>query len=173
MERVATRGLSSMYLFNEMSRGLSKEQAGYEVRRSSLSYGDAVDHWQNGGGMDVRVPLSSIDLSQVSTAADFPLGVGSTVVVNLIGRMGTNPSDQLVYGNVTLKLVAPGVVEAGLGYDRYNFDIKSWTSDTVGRNLATLAGSAANSIAATVRNLTLRPGNSFFIQLDGQGKIGP
>jgi RHS repeat-associated protein len=160
------------YLFNELSHGISKEQAGYEVRRGRLSYHEAVDQWQNGGGMDVRVPLLSLDLSQIS-AADFPLGVGSTVVVNLSGRMGTNLSDQLVYGNVTLKLVAPGVVEAGLGYDRYNFDIKPWTRETVYRNLATLVGSAENSIAATARNLTLSPGRAFFIQLDGQAKIGP
>jgi RHS repeat-associated protein len=49
------------YLFNELSNGFSKEQAGYEVRMSGLSYGEAVDHWTNGAGMDVRVPLSSLD----------------------------------------------------------------------------------------------------------------
>jgi hypothetical protein len=160
------------YLFNELSHGISKEQAGYEARRGSLSYGEAVDHWQNGLGMDVRVPLSSLDLSQI-TDADFSKGIGSTAVVNLSGRLGTNVSDQLVYGNITLKLVAPGVVEAALGYDRYNFDIKPWSRDTVGRNLATIAGSTANSTSATVRNVTLRPGNSFFIQLDGRATIGP
>jgi len=159
------------YLFNELSKGISKEQAGYEVRRGSLSYGEAVDHWQNGLGMDVRVPLSSLDLSQI-TEADFPKGIGSIVVVNLSGRLGTNVSDQLVYGNITLKLVAPGVVEAALGYDRYNFDIKPWRDDTVGRNLATIAGSAANSTFAMVRNFTIRSGNSFFIQLDGRATIG-
>ena len=160
------------YLFNELSHGFTKEQAGYEVRRNQLSYGDAVDHWQNGGGIDVRVPLASLDLSQV-TAANFPDGLGSITVVQLSGRAGTNVSDQLVYGNVTLRLVAPGVVEAGLGYDRYNFNMQPLTSETFSRNVATFLGGVANSTAATLRNFTLQPGTAFFIQLDGQAKIGP
>lgn len=123
--------------------------------------------------MDVRVPLSSLDLSQVSTAGDFPKGVGSEAVIQLSGRIRTAPSDQLVYGNITLKLVAPGVVEAALGYDRYNFDLKPWTAKTFGRNVATLLGGGINQNAAATRNWTLTPGKSFFIQLDGQAKIGP
>ena len=157
------------YLFNELSRGFTKEQAGYEIRRDRLSYFDAVDHWQTGGGVDVRVPLSSLDLSQL-TVADFPRGVGSTRSIQLSGRAGTALDTQLVYGHVTLTLVAPGVVEAG--YDRYNFNIQPWSSETAGRNAATWLGGAANSTVATLRHQTLAPGRSFFIQLDGQAKIG-
>jgi len=158
------------YLFNELSHGITKEQAGYEVRKGGLSYFDAVDQWQTGGGVDVRVPLSSLDLSQV-TDADFPRGVGQTRSLQLSGRAGTALDTQLVYGHVTLTLVAPGVVQAG--YDRYNFDIQPWSSETFGRNVATMGGGAVNSISATARHGTLSPGRSFFIQLDGQAKIGP
>lgn len=160
------------YLFNELLHQKNgKYLSGYETSRDRLSYFDAVDQWQNGGGMDVRVPLSSLDLTMV-TDADFPKGVGSSAVIQLSGRAGTNLSDQLVYGNVTLKLVAPGVVEAALGYDRYNFDIKPWTTETFGRNAATLYGGVVNQQWGAIRNLTAQPGKSFFIQLDGQAKIG-
>jgi RHS repeat-associated protein len=158
------------YIFNELSRGITKEQAGYEVRRDRLSYFDAVDHWQTGGGVDVRVPLSSIDLSQV-TDADFPKGVGQTRSIQLSGRASTAWDTQFVYGHVTLTLVAPGVVQAG--YDRYNFNMQPWSSETFGRNVGTMGGGATNSIAAAARHGTFSPGRSFFIQLDGQAKIGP
>lgn len=163
-------GYSVEYLFNELPLGITKEQAGYEIRKDGLSYFDAVDHWQTGGGLDVRVPLSSLDLSQV-TDADFPKGVGQTRALQLSGRAGTALDTQSVYGNVTLTLIAPGVVQAG--YDRYNFNIQSWSSETFRRNVATMGGGVVNSIAATARHGTLSPGRSFFIQLDGQAKIGP
>ncbi|TXT33701.1 MAG: hypothetical protein FD135_5444, partial [Comamonadaceae bacterium] len=156
------------YLFNELQHS-TKEQAGYEVRKASLSYGDAVDQWANGGGMDVRVPLSSLDLSSVRTA-DFA-GVGDQRVFNLSGNVSTRLSDQLVYGNVTLKLVAPGLVEAGLGYDRYNFDMKPLTVSTLSRNVATGVGSMVNSVANTIRNPGSGSGTPFFIQLDGRARI--
>ena len=159
------------YLFNELSHGLSKEQAGYEVKKPSLTYGEAVDHWADGGGTDVRVPLSSLDLSSVRTS-DFA-GVGDQRVFNLSGNAGTRLTDQLVYGNVTLKLVAPGVVTAG--YDRYNFDIKTLTTsnamEVLPRNAATWIGGVANSVASTVRNPTSGTGSAFYIQLDGRARI--
>lgn len=159
------------YLFNELSLGITKEQAGYEVRKTGLSYGDAVDHWANGGGMDVRVPLSSLDLSSVRTA-DFGK-IGDEKVFNLSGNLVTHPSDQLVYGNVTLKLVARGVVQAG--YDRYNFNMQRLTTqnaiEVVPRNVATFLGGVANSVAGTVRNPLSGPGRQFFIQLDGKAQI--
>lgn len=136
-----------------------------------MSYGEAVDHWANGGGVDVRVPLSSLDLSSVRTA-DFS-GVGDQRAFNLSGNFVTRLSDQLVYGNVTLKLIAPGVVEAG--YDRYNFDLKALTTanakEVLPRNVATSIGGAVNSFASTVRNPGAGPGTPFFIQLDGKARI--
>jgi hypothetical protein len=162
------------YVFNELSHGISKQQAGYEISKSRLTFFEAVGHWQHGGGIDIRVPLDALDLSQV-TMADFPRGVGSTEVINLSGRSGTSLNDQLVYGNITLKLVAPNVVEAVLGYDRYNFDIKPWSADTWRRNVATALGLGVNQ---TVGSLTqqgqgLRPvtGQGFFIQIDGRAPI--
>jgi hypothetical protein len=157
------------YLFNQLAHGFSKEQAGYEVRKASLSYGDDVDQWANGGGMDVRVPLSSLDLSSVRTS-DFA-GVGDQRVFNLSGNVSTRLSDQLVYGNVTLKLVAPGLVEAGLGYDRYNFDMKPLTVSTLPRNVATGVGSIVNSATSIIRNPGSGSGTPFFIQLDGRAGI--
>ena len=121
--------------------------------------------------MDVRVPLSSLDLSSVRTD-DFA-GVGDQRVFNLSGSASTRLSDQLVYGNVTLKFVAPGVVTAG--YDRYNFDIKPLTTsnaiEVLPRNAATWIGGTVNSLASTVRNPTSGAGTSYFIQLDGKAKI--
>jgi hypothetical protein len=165
---VGTGSWATLYLFNELMHQTKKAQQGYEERRSGLSYFDAVDHWQNGGGTDIRVPLSSLDLSGV-TSADFPKGMNYPTVVQLSGRIGTDMSTQTVYGNVTLTLIAPGIVTAG--YDRYNFDIQGELK-SVGRDVATALGGVVNSAAATVRNLTLAPGRSFFIQLDGSAKIG-
>jgi hypothetical protein len=157
------------YVFNELQHRFTKEQAGYEVRKPYLSYADAVDHWANGGGMDVRVPLSSLDLSSVKTT-DFKK-LGDSVRFNLSGNINTRLDDQLVYGNVTLMLVAPGIVEAPLGYDRYNFDMKPWRMSTFGRNVATGIGSIVNSMMGTIRNPSASEGLPFYIQLDGRAGI--
>lgn len=62
------------YLFNELSHGLSKEQAGYERRMSRLGFADAVDQWATGYGMDIRVPIDSFDLRVASPSASWREG---------------------------------------------------------------------------------------------------
>ena len=161
------------YLFNELLHASGgKAASGYETKKTNLSYSDAVEQWATGGGMDVCVPLSSLDLSSVSTA-DFA-GVGHTKAFNLSGNATTNLSDQLTFGNVTLTLVSPGVVSAG--YDQYNFDLKPLTLDTLPRNVATFIGGQVNDLVSNTKNLLAGKlfagkGQSFFIQLDGQAKI--
>jgi hypothetical protein len=158
------------YLFNELSAGISKQQAGYEVSKSRLTWLEAVEYWKAGSGADLRVPLASIDLSQV-TAADFPGGVGSERVIDLSSKSGTNLNDRIVYGNITLRLVGPNLVEAA--FDRFNFDIKDWNSDTWKRNVATIAGAWTRAATAGLQSPGAAPGGSnFFIQLDGRAKIG-
>jgi hypothetical protein len=65
-----------------LSRGGSKTTYGYETSKDNLTWSDAVEHWKGGSGADIRVPLSSIDLSSVSPSM-FPGGVGSEQVFNL------------------------------------------------------------------------------------------
>ena len=104
-----------------------------------LTYSEANNWYKNGKGEALTVDLNKIDLSNIHTT-DFPNGVGSTCVFNLLT---TSPSinDGLVYGNITLKLYPNNTVRAYS--DKYDFDMKSWKNPLHWvRNVETMIGRA-------------------------------
>jgi hypothetical protein len=94
-----------------------------------LTLGEAKWQWQNGKGAPVTVDANQLDFSGLHVS-DVPGGPGSTRAFTL-----TDTQDFLVHGTVTTRL-NPGSTVSVLP-DRYNFDIKPWSSGTFGRNIET------------------------------------
>lgn len=139
--------------------------------RNRVTYLAAVLHSKEGNGEAIEVPLSSLDLSDI-TAADFPNGVGSSEPINLFTKSGARLQDMLVYGTITLKLVSEDKVIATRGKDTYDFDMKfpnSWGMVT--RDIMTLGGGLANEFLGNklVPYGLTRP---FTIYLTGSATIG-
>jgi RHS repeat-associated protein len=143
------------------------EEASVEYRlerRERLSFRDALVHWATGGGAAIEVPLSSLDLSSVSASKTFGNRIDFPRPVTLSG------DDFLVYGTVSFTLVEPDIIKSTVGYDTYNFDMKSW-KDSPLRNLATIGGLAVSEIFSY--GTTLDSGTPFRIYFDGTVRIRP
>ncbi len=96
-----------------------------------LTLDEANQHWRNGGGAPLTVDVNTLDLSNVTQ-------LPSNGRVNFIGSNFSSVNDALVYG--TMKLT-PGPNNTVIGgYDKYDFDIKPWSSETFVRNIETYIG---------------------------------
>jgi RHS repeat-associated protein len=148
------------YLFNDLQH--QKQQTQHPDADGRLTFSEATDWWRNGNGQPLTVDLNKIDLSGIR-ASDFSRGIGSSEVFNLLSPSHFGSlSDGLVYGNVTLTLGANNTVFATRGYDYYNFDTKSWSFSTAGRNVEAWLGSVyAGS------------GTPYYINLRGTATVQP
>ena len=91
---------------------------GGNVYPNGMTITEAVDHARYGGGTDVYMPLSAVDLSKVKVS-DFK---GPTLNVNLGGKYKTNWNDHIVHGTITLELVKDNIVQIS-GDTRFNFEV--------------------------------------------------
>lgn len=74
------------------------------------------------------------------------------------------------YGTVSFTLVEPNIIKSTVGYDTYNFDMKSWTDSPL-PNLATIGGLAVSQTFSY--GITLEGGTPFRIYFDGTVRIRP
>jgi hypothetical protein len=105
--------------------------------------------------------LNKIDLSGISAKKYGLNKVGKFAVINLFTD-GKNPNDAAVYGQITVRYLGNGLVEA-VGPDMYDFDIKRLDSlKMLVRNSATMGASIIHG-----------SGKPFTINFKGKGKISP
>ena len=119
---------------------------------TGLTLSEANRHWSEGGGSSLIVDVGTLDLSNVSKLP--PSGQ-----VNLAGNNFSSVNDALVYGTVTL-VQGPDNTVSG-GRDRYNFDIKPWSTQTIARNIETIIG-----------GIYAGPGTPYNIEFTGTATLG-
>jgi hypothetical protein len=132
-----------------------------------LTFFEAAMWWRYGEGQELNIDLSSIDLSNVSQEDFYKDGIKLNFAsVSLAGRNYSSFNDALVYGHITLSLIAGNTVYATKGYDTYDFDVsldpKAWdTGSEIVRNVETIGGAVLHG-----------PGKPFKINLNGSSTIG-
>ncbi len=120
------------------------------ILKHNLTFKEAKIIYQYGNGMRVDVPLSEIDLSNVSIKDFDDRGL---VTVKLDTKHFSNINDALVHGTITLRRMGnsnkvkiainstPGSPVRGQPAGMLNFEMKSWgNSDNWLRNMATFLG---------------------------------
>jgi RHS repeat-associated protein len=124
---------------------------------SRLTLWDANSHYRNGGGTDLTVDASKIDLSFVDP--NIFSSVGDREVVSTL----FNSRDGLVYGQ--LELIYRGNNKVEIVSNDYDFDVGAseghpWVWGNYGRNSATLLG-----------NILAGPGQPYTIHFSGLGDL--
>jgi hypothetical protein len=120
-----------------------------------LIFSEARSWYMNGNGQSLLININSIDLSKVSVS-DFDR-VGQYKQFNLAGDYYSNLNDALVYGTLTLEYLGNNNVMVRNAHDIYDFDIKTWSSDTWIRNVLTMGAMVING-----------DGNPYIIWIYGQ-----
>lgn len=122
---------------------------------------EAVHTWQYGGGkQNPYADITKLDLSKVHVS-DFPKGEGSTIWVNFASKKYyTNPTQAIVYGNISLTLMEGNKVFVPY-QDKYDFDIRG-TFSSIKRDVLTVWGNMYNSF-----------GTPYYITINGVTTIKP
>lgn len=122
---------------------------------------EAINTWRYGlGKKDLNANISKLDLSKVHVS-DFSKGEGSTIWVNFASpKYYTNPTQAIVYGNISLTLMEGNKVFVPY-QDKYDFDIRG-TFGSIKRDILTVWGNMYNGF-----------GTPYYITINGVTTIKP
>ncbi len=113
--------------FGGVGGAVARSEGGWDLDGNGImTITESYNWWKKGKGQAVQIPLSTLDLSSITTD-QFPKGIGSVQDFNLLFR--ANFRDGLVHGTISLRLYPNNEVKAFDGY--YDFDYKPWLTHPI------------------------------------------
>ncbi len=133
----------------------------WENKDGYVTVEEAINTWRYGlGNKNLDADISKLDLSKVHVS-DFSKGEGSTIWVNFASKKYyTNPTQAIVYGNVSLTLMEGNKVFVPY-QDKYDFDVRG-TFGSIKRDMLTVWGNLYNGF-----------GTPYYITINGVTTIKP